>query len=73
MAGPVASRIGFALAVDFLRMKPKPLGFHRAEGTNDHIEQGDAAFFARDPIGFTYDQLPAMLTSSIHIFSSRGK
>jgi hypothetical protein len=73
MAAPVPSCIGSILTVDLFRVEPKPLGFHRAEGTNDHIEQFDAAFFARNPVGFTYDQLPAMLTSAIHILSSMGK
>jgi hypothetical protein len=49
-------------------MEPKPLGFHRTEAANNQIEQGDAFFFARHPIGITDNQLPAMLTNAIHIF-----
>jgi hypothetical protein len=47
-------------------MKPKSLGFHRTEGANNHIEQGNALIFARHPIGVTYNQLVAMLTDVIH-------
>jgi len=54
-------------------MEPKSFGFHKTEGTNDHIKQSDAFFFARNPIGITYDQFPAMLTSLLHIFHSTGK
>jgi hypothetical protein len=49
-------------------MKPKSLGFHRTEGANNHIEQGNALIFARHPIGVTYNQLVAMLTNVFHIF-----
>jgi len=49
-------------------MEPKSFGFHKTKGTNDHIKQSNAFFFARNPIGVTYDQFPAMLTSIIHIF-----
>ena len=45
-------------------MEPKPFGFHRTEGANNQIEQGDAFFFARNPIGVTYNQLTAMLTGA---------
>jgi hypothetical protein len=51
-------------------MEPKPFRFHKAEGANNHIEQGDALVFARNPIGVTYDQLVAMLTSVIHDWAS---
>jgi hypothetical protein len=50
-------------------MEPKPFGFHRTEGANNQIEQGDAFFFARNLIGVTYNQLTAMLTDAIHTFS----
>ena len=59
----------FASMIDFLRMEPKPFGFHRTEGANNQIEQGDAFFFACNPIGVTYNQLTAMLTDAIHTFS----
>jgi hypothetical protein len=48
-------------------MEPKPLRFHKTEGANNHIEQGDALVFARHPIGIPYNQLAAMLTNVIHI------
>jgi hypothetical protein len=57
----------FAFKVDFLRMEPKPLCFHKTEGANNHIEQGDAFLFARHPVGVTYNQLSTMLTNPIHI------
>jgi hypothetical protein len=60
----------FASNIDFLCMKVKSLCLHKTEGANNHIEQGDAFFFARNPIGVTYDQLTAMLTSVIHDFLS---
>ena len=50
-------------------MEPKPFGFHRTEGANNQIEQGDAFFFARNSMGVTYNQLTAMLTGAIHTFS----
>jgi hypothetical protein len=43
----------FASNIDFLRMEPKPFGFHKTEGANKHIEQSDDFFFARNPIGVT--------------------
>jgi hypothetical protein len=49
-------------------MEPKPFRLHKTERANNHIEQGDAFFFACNPIGVTYNQLPAMLTSVIHDF-----
>jgi hypothetical protein len=58
----------FASNIDFLCMKVKPFCLHKTEGANNHIEQGDALIFARNPIGVTYDQLAAMLTSVIHDF-----
>jgi hypothetical protein len=54
-------------------MEPKPLRFHITEGANNHIKQSDSAFFARNPIGVTYDRLPAMLTIAIHNFRNAGK
>jgi hypothetical protein len=50
-------------------MEPKPFGFHRTEAANNQIEQGDALFFARNPIGITYNQVIAMFTDLIHIAS----
>jgi hypothetical protein len=58
----------FASKIDFLCMEPKSLGFHRTEGANNQIEQGNALIFARHPIGVTDNQLSAMLTHAIHIF-----
>jgi hypothetical protein len=49
-------------------MKVKPFCLHKTEGANNHIEQGDAFFFARNPISVTDNQLPAMLTIVFHIF-----
>ena len=63
----------FASNVDLLRMEPKPFCLHETEGANNHIKQGDAFFFARNPIGVTYNRLPAMLTNTIHIFPQGGK
>jgi hypothetical protein len=54
-------------------MKPKPLGFHRTEGANDKIEQGNALIFARHPIGVTDNQLSAMLTHAIHVSLTRNE
>ena len=48
-------------------MEPKPLGFHRTEGANDQIEQGNTLIFARHPIGIAYNRLSTMLTDVIHI------
>jgi hypothetical protein len=55
--------------IDFLCMKVKSLRLHKTEGANNHIKQGDACFFARNPIGVTYNQVTAMLTDAIHTFS----
>jgi hypothetical protein len=63
----------FASNVDLLGIEPEPFGFHKTEGANNHVEQGDAFFFARNPIGVTYNQLPAMLTNTVHIVPLRGK
>jgi hypothetical protein len=52
--------------MDFFCMKPKPLGFHRTEGTNDKIEQRNAFIFARYPIGVPDNQLSAVLANAIH-------
>jgi hypothetical protein len=54
-------------------MKVKPFCLHKTEGANNHIEQGNALIFARNPIGVTYNQLVAMLANVIHIFSSRAR
>jgi hypothetical protein len=47
-------------------MEPKPPSFHRTEGANNKIKQGNALIFARHPIGITNNQLSAMLTNVIH-------
>ena len=47
-------------------MKVKPFCLHKTEGANNHVKQADAFFFARNPIGVTYNQLTAMLTDAIH-------
>ena len=62
-----------AFRVDLLGMEPKPLGFHKAKRANDHVKQSDAVFFARNPIGVTDNQFPAMLTKTFHILPLRGK
>jgi len=49
-------------------MEPKPFCLHKTEGANNHIQQSDTFIFARNPIGVTYNQFPAMLTNVIHIF-----
>jgi hypothetical protein len=54
-------------------MKPKPLGFHKTEGANDHIEQSYAFLFTRHSIGVTNDQLAAMLTHVLHMIPLKGK
>ena len=56
----------FASNIDFLCMKVKSFRLHKTEGANNHIEQGDALVFARNPIGVTYYRLTAMFTSVIH-------
>jgi len=56
--GATSSRRGFAANADFLRMQSKSFRLHRTERANDHIKQGNAVFFARNPIGATYNQLP---------------
>jgi hypothetical protein len=54
-------------------MKPKSFRFHRTEGANNHIKQGDTVFFARNPIGIAYNQLAAMLTNALHKSPLRKK
>ena len=54
--------------MDCLRMKVKPFRLHKTEGANNHIEQGDAFLFARNPIGVADNQLVAMLANVIHDF-----
>jgi hypothetical protein len=49
-------------------MEPKSFRRHKTKGANNHIKQGNAFIFARDPIGVTYNQLTAMLTILFHIF-----
>jgi hypothetical protein len=60
------SRRVFASNIDFLSMEPKSFRLHRTEGADNHIKQGDTLFFARNPIGVTDNQLPAMLTNTVH-------
>jgi hypothetical protein len=50
-------------------MKVKPFCLHKTEGANNDIKQGDACFFARNPIGITYNQVTAMFTDPIPTFS----
>jgi hypothetical protein len=50
-------------------MKVKPFRFHKTEGANDNIKQGDACFFACNSIGITYNQVTAMFTDQIPTFS----
>jgi hypothetical protein len=50
-------------------MEPEPLRFHKTEGANNHIEQGDAILFAGHPVSVTDNQFSTMLTISIHIHS----
>jgi hypothetical protein len=66
VASPVASGRLFAPNIDFLRTEAKALRFHKTEGANNHIKQGDTLVFAYNPIGVTYNRLPAMLTIAIH-------
>jgi hypothetical protein len=47
-------------------MKVKPFCLQKTEGANNHVKQADAFFFARNPIGVTDNQFPAMLTDVIH-------
>ena len=59
----------FTPDIDFLRMEPKPFCLHKTEGANNDIKQGDACFFARNPIAITYNQVTAMFTDPIPTFS----
>ena len=59
-------RRGFSADTDFLRMQSKSFRLHRTERANNHIKQGDTVFFARNPIGVTYNQLSAILTRTFH-------
>ena len=72
MAPSVSSGSLFASQIDFLRTEVEPFRFHKTERANNHIKQSDTFFFAHDPIGVTYNRLPAMLTNAIHI-SLKGK
>ena len=47
-------------------MKVKSFCLFKTEGANNHIEQGNALVFARNPIGVTYNRPTAMFTSVIH-------
>ncbi len=64
--GATSSRRGFAANTDFLHMQSKSFRLHRTERANNQIKQGNAVFFARNPIGPTYNQLPAMFTRTFH-------
>jgi hypothetical protein len=50
-------------------MKVKPFCRDKTGEANNQIEQGDAFFFARNPIGITYNQRTAMFTDAIRTFS----
>jgi len=50
-------------------MKVKHFLPPKTEGANNNIKQGYACFFARNPIGVTYNQVTAMFTDPIHTFS----
>jgi hypothetical protein len=52
-------------------MEVKPFRFHKTERANNHIKHSDTLFFARNPIGVTYNRLPAMFTIAIHISPKR--
>ena len=71
MVSSVASGRLLASNIDFLCMEAKPLRFHKTEGANNHIKQGDTLVFACNPIGVTDNRLPAMLTNAIHISLKR--
>jgi hypothetical protein len=47
-------------------MQPKSFRLNKTERANNQIQQADAAFFARNPIGITHNQLPAMFTRTLH-------
>ena len=66
VASPVASGRLFAPNINFLGTEAKALRFHKTEGANNHIKQGDTLIFAYNPIGVTDNRLPAMLTIAIH-------
>ena len=66
VAPPVSSGSLFVSQIDFLRMEVKPFRFHKTERANNHIKHGDTLLFACNPIGVTYNRLPAMLTNTIH-------
>jgi hypothetical protein len=68
VASPVASGRLFAPNIDFLGTEAKALRFHKTEGANNHIKQGDTLVFAYNPIGVTDNRLPAMLTIAIHSY-----
>ena len=67
MAPPVSSGSLFASQIDFLRLEAKPFRFHKTERANNHIEQGYTLVFAHNPIGVTYNRLPAVLTNTFHV------
>lgn len=50
-------------------MEPESFCLHETAGANNDIKHCDAFFFARNPIGITHNQLVAVLTNGIHIFS----
>ena len=59
----------FACHVHFFCREPQLSCFPGTKGTNNHVKQSDACFFASNPIGVTYNQLAAMLTILFHKFS----
>ena len=63
----------FASNIDFFRMEPKSFRLHRTEGANNDIKQDDPVFFTCNPIGITYNQLAAMLTTALHKTPLRKK
>src|SRR5262249_44301159 len=66
MTPSISSRRVFASNIDFFRMEPKSFRLHRTERANNHIKQDDPVFFTCNPIGVTYNQLPAMFTRTFH-------
>ena len=67
MVPPVSSGRLFASQIDFLCTEAKPFRFHKTERANNHIKQGDTLVFAYNPIGVTYNRLPAVLTNTFHV------
>jgi hypothetical protein len=59
----------FTLCANFLGVKQKALGYRRASGTNDHIEQSHTIFFADDAMGSAFYCLVAVSAYVIHTCS----